>query len=167
MDQASRDISQDIRHIGETRQAISTKLALLERRIQDTIESMKSTVEQTFGHVRQTAKGVVDHTIQTFDPIPQVREHPWAMVGGALLVGYVLGKLESAMPLGRQASGASLEPREQDGRPASGQPSSDSNLWQQVSQEISGEIEQAKQAGIEAGRTFVQNLVQRTLVRHH
>lgn len=114
------------------------------------------------GHARQTAEGVVDHTIQKFDPIPQVREHPWAMIAGALFVGYVLGNLERAARLGQHVPGVSLDhPR----RYASGtdRPLAEWNLWQQVSQEISGEIEQAKGAALGVGRTFVQELFQKVV----
>jgi ElaB/YqjD/DUF883 family membrane-anchored ribosome-binding protein len=145
------------------RQAISTKLALLERRVQDTVESTKATMEEMTSHVRQTAEGIVDHTIQKFDPIPQVREHPWAMIGGALLVGYVLGNLERAARPGRKVPGVSLDHRIPDGGSAADQPLAQSNLWQQVGQEISGEIEHAKGAALDVGRTFVQELFQRVV----
>jgi hypothetical protein len=60
MDQGRSDIGQDVRHIGETRQAISKKLERLEHRVQEPWKPrrpLKTTVEQMAGHGRQTARG--------------------------------------------------------------------------------------------------------------
>lgn len=168
MDQGRSDVSQDVRNIYETRNAISHKLKLLEQRVQETAQGTKTTVDRIVGHVRQTAEEFVDGTTQKFDPIPQVREHPWAMIGGAIVVGFVLGKLESQVSSGQRRSDLSsyaLTDVERADTSANGTRGhlSQSNVWQQVSQEISGEIEEAKHAAIEAGRSFVQDLFQRAL----
>jgi ElaB/YqjD/DUF883 family membrane-anchored ribosome-binding protein len=168
MDQGRSDISEDMRNIHETRNAISHKLKLLEQRVQETAQGTKSGVRQIVGHVRQTAEEFVQGTTQKFDPIPQVCEHPWAMVSGAIVVGFVLGKLESQVSSGQHASGLSpyaLADVERADMPAHATrgPLSQSKICRQVRQEISGEIEQAKHAIIEAGRSFVEDLFQRAL----
>jgi ElaB/YqjD/DUF883 family membrane-anchored ribosome-binding protein len=168
MDQRRSDVGQDVRHILETRTAISQKIEMLEHRIQETVEETRTTVEEMVDRVKDAADDFVDRTKQTFDPTYQVHQHPWAMVGGAILVGYVLGTLESRMASGARPSGVySYYPTdaEQEGAPV--MPTTgrlqQSTLWQEVSQEISGEIEHAKHAMIEVGRTFVRDFFQQAL----
>ncbi|WP_447984470.1 DUF883 family protein [Nitrospira sp. Nam74] len=168
MDQRRSDVVQDVKHILETRNAISQKIEMLERRIQETVEGTRSAVEEMVDRVKDVADDFVDRTKQTFDPTYQVHQHPWAMVGGAILVGYVLGIVESRLASGSRLS--SVHPSyppdaEQVGRnvtPPRGQ-WQQANIWQEVSQEISGEIEHAKHAAIEVGRTFVKNFFEQAL----
>ena len=54
----------------ETRSAITKKLEILEDRVQETIETVK----------------------HTFDLHYQVKQRPWIMFGGSLVVGYMLGR---------------------------------------------------------------------------
>jgi ElaB/YqjD/DUF883 family membrane-anchored ribosome-binding protein len=171
MDQRRSDVGQDVRDILETRNAISQKLEMLEHRLEETVEGTKTTVEEIVDRVKDAADDFVDRTKQTFDPTYQVHQHPWAMVGGAILVGYVLGTLESRMSSERGASGVypyypPNAPEEEGAsimstRPS--QPSQLSNLWQDISQEISGEIEHAKGALIEVGRSFIHEFFQQAL----
>ena len=67
------DIRQEIRKgrqdIADTRSAITEKLAILEDRVQETVNGVK----------------------HTFDLHYQVKQRPWLMFGGSLLVGYTLG----------------------------------------------------------------------------
>jgi hypothetical protein len=56
--------------IAETRSAITEKLEILEDRVQETVETVK----------------------HTFDLHFQVKQRPWLMFGGSLLVGYTLGR---------------------------------------------------------------------------
>jgi ElaB/YqjD/DUF883 family membrane-anchored ribosome-binding protein len=169
MDQRRGDIGQDVRNILETRTAISQKLEMLEHRLQETVEGTKTTVEEIVDRVKDAADDFVDRTKQTFDPTYQVHQHPWAMVGGAILIGYVLGTLESRMSSGRQASGVYpyYPPNAPEEEGASVMPTTrffhQSNLWQEMSQEISGEIEHAKRALVEVGRSFVHDFFQQAL----
>ena len=73
------------------------------------VKDVKTTVDTTLAAVRQgvagaqasveaiveNVQGTVEDTIataqRTFDLPSQVEQHPWPMVGGALLVGYMLG----------------------------------------------------------------------------
>ena len=105
MDQRRSDVAQDVREILETRNAISQKIEMLEHRIQETVEGTRTTVEEMVDRVKDAANEFVDRTKQTFDPTYQVHQHPWAMVGGAILVGYVLGLLESRVASGTRPSG--------------------------------------------------------------
>ncbi|MDQ6733695.1 MAG: hypothetical protein M3Z35_06190, partial [Nitrospirota bacterium] len=165
------DVGQDVRNILETRNAISQKIEMLEHRIQETVEGTKTTVEEMVDRVKDAADDFVDRTKQTFDPTYQVYQHPWAMVGGAILVGYVLGTLESRMSSERGASGVYpyYPPNAPEEEGASvmptrlAQPSQLTNLWQDIRQEISGEIEHAKGVLIEVGRSFIHDFFQQAL----
>ena len=168
MDQRRSDVGQDVRDILETRHAISQKIEMLEHRIQETVEGTRTTVEEMVDRVKDVADDFVDRTKQTFDPTYQVHQHPWAMVGGAILVGYILGTLESRMASGARPSGVyPYYPPDAEQEGAQVMPTTgrlrQSNLWQEVSQEISGEIEHAKHAMIEVGRTFVRDFFEQAL----
>jgi ElaB/YqjD/DUF883 family membrane-anchored ribosome-binding protein len=168
MDQRRSHVGQDVRDILETRTAISQKLEMLEHRIQETVEGTKTTVEELVDRVKDVADDFVDRTKQTFDPTHQVNQHPWAMVGGAILVGYVLGVLESrAVSDGRPQGVSPYYPSDAEGEAASlmppSSPPSQVNLWQDLSREISGEIEHAKHAVLEVGRSFIHDFFQQAL----
>jgi hypothetical protein len=91
---------------------MTEKLALLEERVRVSVAGAHASVEEivvdvggivadvkgTMKDVRgivENVKGTVEDTIataqRTFDLPLQMGQHPWPMVGGALLVGYVLG----------------------------------------------------------------------------
>jgi hypothetical protein len=68
------DIRQEIKkgrqELADTRSAITEKLLILEDRVQETVDAVK----------------------HTFDLHYQVKQRPWLMFGGSLLVGYTLGR---------------------------------------------------------------------------
>ena len=69
-DDVRREIKKGEQEIKDTRSAITEKLVLLKAHAQETVDSVK----------------------QTFDPRYQVKQRPWLMFGGSLLVGYMLGR---------------------------------------------------------------------------
>ncbi|MDP2665544.1 MAG: hypothetical protein Q8P23_02790 [bacterium] len=82
------DIRQEIKKgrqdIADTRSAITEKLGILEDRVQETVDGVK----------------------HAFDLHYQVKQRPWLMFGGSVLVGYVLG------PRGGGSSATSDTPSE-------------------------------------------------------
>lgn len=123
MDQRTDDLQQNIaetrQDIEETRAAMSEKLELLEERVRDTleetkiavddiVENVKGTVDETVDAVRETVDGAkstvenivenvketMDDTVtkvkQSFDLRYQVEQHPWLMLGGSVVVGSLL-----------------------------------------------------------------------------
>jgi hypothetical protein len=56
--------------VAETRSAITEKLEILEDRVQETVETVK----------------------HTFDLHYQMKQRPWLMFGGSLVVGFMLGR---------------------------------------------------------------------------
>jgi ElaB/YqjD/DUF883 family membrane-anchored ribosome-binding protein len=99
---------------------MTEKLDILEARVRETVEDAQSSVEEivenvkdmvdttvkavkqgvegaqsTAGDIVERVKGTVGETVETVKPtfdVPyQVDQHPWLMVGGATLAGYLLG----------------------------------------------------------------------------
>jgi hypothetical protein len=87
-----REIEKGRQDIADTNTAMREKLAILNDRMQETVETVQETVN------------TVKHT---FDLPYQVRQRPWLMVGGSLLVGYTLG---------RRGGSRADSPREPSGR---------------------------------------------------
>ncbi len=90
--------------IGQTRESLTEKLETLEGQVRQTIGSVTSKVEETFDTVKakvqdtvQAVSGTVEHTVdsvrETFNIPHQVCRHPYAMTGGALVLGATLGYL--------------------------------------------------------------------------
>lgn len=69
-DDTRQEIKKGRQDIADTRSAITEKLAILEDRVRETIDRAK----------------------HTFDLRYQVKQRPWLMFGGSLLVGYSLGR---------------------------------------------------------------------------
>jgi ElaB/YqjD/DUF883 family membrane-anchored ribosome-binding protein len=77
--------------IEETRSALTEKLETLEGQVRETVQSAKETVEDTLSNVKSSVQETVASVKQTFDLRYQVDRHPWAMLGGSFLTGFVLG----------------------------------------------------------------------------
>jgi len=84
----------------QTRSALAEKLETLEDHVTSTVrnttEAVTGTVEAVKGAVEDTVdtvKGAVSDSVETvketFDLNRQMQEHPWLMLGGGVLVGYL------------------------------------------------------------------------------
>jgi hypothetical protein len=127
MDQSEGDIRRDIEG---ARAAMTEKIGIVAERTQETMEGVKSTVDQAmegFKQVQETVAGAksaadtliesvkltVDETVErvntTADLLNQVQQHPWILLGSAILLGYILGGLaretSSAPPPNTSAHG--------------------------------------------------------------
>jgi hypothetical protein len=69
-DDSRRKIEKGRQDVADTSSAIAEKLGILEHRIQDTVDAVKHGVDFHY----------------------QVKQRPWLMIGGSLLVGYALGR---------------------------------------------------------------------------
>jgi hypothetical protein len=111
MDQREDDIRRDIE---DRRAAMTEKVGMVVERAQETMGGGKSTIsramaafkqaQETVGGTKSAAdrliesvKLTVDKTAErvntTADLLHQVRQSPWIMLGGAILLGYILGSL--------------------------------------------------------------------------
>jgi ElaB/YqjD/DUF883 family membrane-anchored ribosome-binding protein len=77
--------------IEDTRSALTEKLETLEGQVRETVQSAKATVEDTIETVKSSVQHTVDSVKQTFDLSQHVDRHPWAMLGGSFVAGFLLG----------------------------------------------------------------------------
>jgi ElaB/YqjD/DUF883 family membrane-anchored ribosome-binding protein len=98
----------------DTRTSLTDKLETLEQQVSDsvhgatssvadTVEAVKDTVQDTVASVKETVTAVKESMRQGvsavkafFDIHEQANRHPWAVMGGAVVVGYVAGSLLSS-----------------------------------------------------------------------
>jgi len=73
----------------ETRASLADKLEALETQLSDKVEGTAEAVANTVETVQETVSSVKD----SLDLSKQVERHPWLMMGGAVVVGYVAGSL--------------------------------------------------------------------------
>lgn len=69
-DDSRRKIEKGRQDVANTSSAIAEKLAILEHRVQETVDAMRNGVDLHY----------------------QVKQRPWLMIGGSLLVGYAIGR---------------------------------------------------------------------------
>lgn len=104
MDRESKMIH---REMEQTRSALAEKLETLERKVSstvegatdvvqdataavsDTVETVQDAVEETVATVKGTVQEAVSTVKDTFDIRRQVERHPWAMLGGAMVAGFL------------------------------------------------------------------------------
>jgi len=88
----------------ETRTALTEKLENLEEQVTskvkdtkesvvETVETVKDAVESTVQNVSDTVQSTVESVKDTFDLSHQMEQRPWMMFGGAVLLGFIGGKL--------------------------------------------------------------------------
>jgi len=82
----------------ETRTAMSEKLEALEAKLSDTVKETTEAVTETASAVAETVNSVKDsvqntvEAVQSAFDINQLAEnHPWLLVGGSVLLGYLVG----------------------------------------------------------------------------
>lgn len=73
------------------------------------VEGVKDTFEGAAESVKETFEGAAEAVRKTFDLPKQVQEHPWLMMGGAVAVGFVAGKLLDYAPEAARAVGRAAE----------------------------------------------------------
>ena len=74
--------------VKEVRATVDTTLVAVRQGVAGTQASVGEMVE----HVKGTVEDTVATVKRTFDLPSQTEQHPWPMVGGAVLVGYMLSK---------------------------------------------------------------------------
>lgn len=95
VEQEPEEIRQDMK---TTRAAITDKLELIEERVTEKVETVQHKVEETVDTVKHAVQDSVQTVKRTLDWKQQMRDHPWAMVGGAVLAGFVVSRIGSGQP---------------------------------------------------------------------
>jgi len=112
--------------MAETRTALSEKLEALQeqvvgtvegttRTVTETVSAVQEAVEDTVGTVKESVQETVETVKSAFDLTEHTQKHPWLMVGGAVAVGYVGGRLlmghdYTALPPGSNGTAAPAPP---------------------------------------------------------
>jgi len=65
--------------------------------VQETVDSVKQAVQESVGAVKDTVASTVESVKETLDVWRQIDLHPWLMLGGAVLAGYVGGRVLGRM----------------------------------------------------------------------
>jgi len=81
--------------IEDTRAVMTDGLEVLEGRVRETVEDMRAAVADIVENVKDTVDTTVETVRHTFDVHHHVEQHPWLMLGGVTMVGYLLGSLRS------------------------------------------------------------------------
>ena len=135
----------------ETRSHLSEKLASLEHQVSKTVQSTGNAVNVTVESVRETVEtvteavqGAVQSVSNAFDVRRQVEKHPWLILGGAVVVGYLAAELltspvKKPEPLAKTAPPP--RPPMNDNTPApADKPSQGQQLWHQLSSAAIGPL---------------------------
>jgi hypothetical protein len=105
--------------MGQTRAALTEKLDTLETKVfiavgtttdtvTQTVHEVGATVRETAQDVRATMHETLASLRDAFDVTHQVKEHPWLMMGGSVLAGYVGGVVLDNLERGQLPSLPSL-----------------------------------------------------------
>ena len=191
MDQRTSAIDQDLKHIVQTRIAIAEKLRLLEQRITHQAEDVTMTCSQMVNRTTTNLHQLMDKTKSAMTPSPQVAEHPWLLLGGALCAGYAIGLIERGTrharngvypyyPPGARGSRVMPGPAQpkaaagkkegvydyypQDSRASHKAAGADrGSLWESVTHEFGQETEEATRIVIQAGRSLIFELARKAM----
>jgi ElaB/YqjD/DUF883 family membrane-anchored ribosome-binding protein len=87
--------------VTDTIQSVRDVVDNVKDSVQDTVDNVKDTVQGTVDSVKETMADTVEGVRQTFDLHRQVDHHPYLMVGGAVVVGYVAGRMLKVAPAAR------------------------------------------------------------------
>jgi hypothetical protein len=191
MDQRTSAIDQDLKHIVQTRIAIAEKLRLLEQRITHQAEDVTMTCSQMVNRTTTNLHQLMDKTKSAMTPSPQVAEHPWLLLGGALCAGYAIGLIERGTRHARNgvypyyppgARGSRVMPGPAQPKAAAGKKegvydyypqnsrashkaagAGRGSLWESVTHEFGQETEEATRIVIQAGRSLIFELARKAM----
>lgn len=84
------------RHMAQTRASLTDKLQTLEDKLMNSVNEATSAVTDTVASVKETMHEGVESVKGAVDVQAHVDRHPWFMLGGSILGGYMLGNLLAA-----------------------------------------------------------------------
>jgi ElaB/YqjD/DUF883 family membrane-anchored ribosome-binding protein len=148
--------------IEETRSSLTEKLETLEGQIRGTVVEAKETVEDTIENVKSTVQDTVQTVKRTFDIEYQVEHHPWAMLGGSVVAGYLVGHF-----LNREQNGhvPAQEPPRAEPAPLGfrSTEAAKPGVVSRILHQFHDEIEQVKEMAIGATMGFLRDLVKQSI----
>jgi hypothetical protein len=158
------------RQMAETRASLAEKLDTLERQVVRTVEGATSAVTDTVETVKESVQSGVQTVRETLDVRRQVDEHPWAMVGLCVGLGYVGGLLHNRLAASEALSaGRSFEPAARPW-PETAAPAvarAPSRGWiDQLAETFAPEIQKMKGLAIGTALGAVRDLVDQSAPQH-
>jgi hypothetical protein len=104
MDETRKDLAEKLEQLEKkVTDTVSTVIDLVEKvpetvstvtdTVQHTVEAVKDTVEDTVGVVKGTVASTVRSVRHLFDIPRHVDRHPWLMLGGSVLLGFLGGRM--------------------------------------------------------------------------
>jgi len=81
------------RQMEETRSSLTEKVEKLEQKLVDTVTETTEAVTETVSNVKETVEESVQTVKDWFDIRGHVEDHPWAMLGGSMAAGFVVGAM--------------------------------------------------------------------------
>jgi ElaB/YqjD/DUF883 family membrane-anchored ribosome-binding protein len=99
--------------VNDTTSTVSNTVQQVTSTVRDTVREVGATVRETTGDVRASVREAVSSARDAVDLSRQVREHPWLMLGGSVVAGYVGGVLLDNLERGRLPALPSLPAPEQ------------------------------------------------------
>jgi ElaB/YqjD/DUF883 family membrane-anchored ribosome-binding protein len=92
--------NQVIGTVQDATSAVNETVAAVKDAVQDTVDTVKDTVQGTVGSMKDTMQETVTSVRENLSLERQFQHHPWAMLGGAVAVGFLGTRL-----LGNQGRG--------------------------------------------------------------
>ncbi len=94
MDTRTESIQKDI---DQTQNSMNDKMEEIEDRVRGTTQDVRSSMDETVDRTVDTVKNAVSSNVEQIkdnvDVQGMVEKHPWLMVGGSMLAGYILSSL--------------------------------------------------------------------------
>jgi len=166
----------------QTVEAVKDTVEAVKDSVQDTVQTVKETMHGTVESVKDSVHDTVESVKETLDIERQVRAHPWTMMAGATVFGFVAAKVldhllappsvAAKMAMAPQVppfygvaslSGPARSYREQtNGGPSPPRPPQ-SSWWTKLAQSYSAEIEKAKALAISAAGGIARDLVNQSV----
>ena len=192
MDHSER-IAQDIKAIVQTRMAMAEKLGAIEQHVGTTLRHARTTMTQLADKTAASVRDTMEVTQEALDPCVQAARHPWAFVGGALVLGYAGGALfrrggritTKAVPyyppgaggaavMPTNGSSSSEQPRESGVYPFYPHQAADNGkgnevhtdqptLWAEVERALHDELGVARNSLIRFGRDLLREMVRQAV----
>lgn len=87
-----QQVKETVQGASETVSTVKETVEAVKETMQETASTMKETVHDTVDTVKESVAETVESVKETLNLRRQVEEHPWAMLAGAMAVGYVGGR---------------------------------------------------------------------------
>jgi len=81
--------------VRNTTDAVAGTVEAVKETVESTVDSVKGAVENTVNTVSESVENVKETVVETFDFSHHMQQHPWLMLGGGVLAGYLGGCLLS------------------------------------------------------------------------